>query len=158
MTELRGAQSKAGSGFTLIELLVVICVIAILLGIMMPVYWGHTERARERKAIVTAKHLELAFNEYNRQNQRWPGGGGADKDVKDAILTDLIGNGEIKTCYFEIGTNDVDHFFDPWGNYFKVTFDDDYNNEVAAPDAATIHKSVIVWCTDASGEILGSWK
>ncbi len=137
-----GVAGLGWSGFTILELLIVVCIIAILIGFALPSYLSTREIAKQRKAVVTAKHLEMAFNEYYNQNQSWPG---VDGEVKGAMLSALIGaTGGV--AYFEIGTNDVNSFRDPWGqDYYEVAFDDNFDNTVKGPDGKTIRKSVIVW-------------
>ena len=65
-------KAAPGAAFTILELLIVVCIIAILIGFALPAYLSTKEKALRRKAVVTAKHLELAFNEYYNQNQIWP--------------------------------------------------------------------------------------
>ncbi|NLB60217.1 MAG: type II secretion system protein [Lentisphaerae bacterium] len=152
------------AGFTLIELLVVISIIAILLGFALPSFLPVKDTARQRKAVITAKHLELAFNEYCNQLQEWPESGAAEKTVRGSLLNKLVNttvDGE-NFCFFEIGTNTVENFTDPWGNYFRVKFDDNFDGKVDLPDGATISKSVIVWtvATNAAGQVITnkSWE
>ncbi|MBU4247831.1 MAG: prepilin-type N-terminal cleavage/methylation domain-containing protein [Verrucomicrobia bacterium] len=151
------------AAFTIIELLIVISIIAILIGFALPSFLGTKDTARRRQAVVTAKHLELAFSEYCNQNQFWPNGG-VGGDVKGDILKALTGyNGVV---YFEIGTNTADTFKDPWGGYYKVSFDANFDNKVTpaegAPPGITVSKSVIVWsvATSASGLVVTnkSWE
>lgn len=130
-------------GFTILELLIVVAIISILIGFAFPSYLSIREVAKRKKAVVTCKHLELAFNEYYNQNQSWPNGG-AGGEVKGTILGALTGYQGV--AYFEIGTNDVNSFKDPWGqDYYRVAFDHDFDNTVTGPGGEAIQKSVIVW-------------
>ena len=56
-------RSKAG-GFTLIELLVVIAIIAIIAGLMFPVFSQAREKARAAVCLSNCKQLGLAENIY----------------------------------------------------------------------------------------------
>ncbi len=143
MNRLPGVSGGAG-GFTVIELLVVICIIAILVGFALPAYQNVRERANQRKAVVTAKHIELACSEFFNQKQRWPGGG-AGGEVRGDLLVELLG-GPGQTAFLDIGTNTKDTFKDPWGqDFYEVRFDVDFDNVVTGPGGEEIHKSVIVW-------------
>lgn len=147
------------AAFTIIELLIVISIIAILIGFALPSYLGTKDTARRRQAIITAKHLELAFNEYYNQNQSWPPKDSGDL-VKGSVLSALTSyNGVV---YFDIGTNTKDTFKDPWGGYYQVVFDIDFDNKVTTPDGASIAKSVIVWsvASNAAGQVITnkSWE
>jgi prepilin-type N-terminal cleavage/methylation domain-containing protein/prepilin-type processing-associated H-X9-DG protein len=56
--------SRKTRGFTLIELLVVVSIIAILAGILLPVFAQAREKARGASCVSNAKQLALAHNIY----------------------------------------------------------------------------------------------
>ena len=136
------------AAFTILELLIVICLIAILVGFALPSYLAVKEKALRRKAVITAKHLEVAFNEYYNLNQGWPSKGSGPYAVKGDVLGALA-TGCNGIVYFEIGTNTVETFKDPWcENYYQVAFDENFDNQVTPAEGApglTLRKSVIVW-------------
>lgn len=154
-----GPRVRAGRGaFTLIELLVVLSILAILMGIIVPTYFRARENPRITKAQAIVKHLELAYSEYYNYYNAWPAGGGG--DVANTLSV-LIGANPDSIPFFEIGSNTVATFKDPWGNAYNVAFDDDFNYEVVCPaNTNTYRKTVIVWTayTNAGeASLVGSW-
>jgi type II secretory pathway pseudopilin PulG len=124
-------------------LLVVICIMAILIGVPIPLFMRAVETSKQRRAMATAKGLELAYNEYYRQNSIWPSNGGGAEEVRGALLNAIA-------PIYELGTNTAETFKDPWGaHYYLVAFDQNFDNEITpaegAPGGLTIKKSVIVW-------------
>ena len=101
--------------------------------------------------MVTCKHLELAFNEYYNINRKWPAADSGPREVKGTLLGKLVGQGVDQVTFFEIGTNTVDNFKDPWGeNYYMVAFDANFDNQVDHAEhqlngVGTVQKSVLVW-------------
>jgi prepilin-type N-terminal cleavage/methylation domain-containing protein len=139
----RGRRIGYRPAFTILELLVVICIIAILLALTIPSFLRVGETGKRHKAVETAKGLELAFNAYYHQNSGWPSNGGGAEEVRGALLNAIA-------PIYELGTNTVETFKDPWGvHYYLVAFDQNFDNEITpaegAPGGLTIRKSVIVW-------------
>jgi len=62
------APRRRPSGFTLIELLVVIAIIAILAGMLFPVFAQSREAARKTGCLSNAKQLITAVNMYAQDN------------------------------------------------------------------------------------------
>lgn len=52
--------SKKNRGFTLIELMVVITIILVMLGFLIPKLYGYQLKAKQTKAINTAKQIQTA--------------------------------------------------------------------------------------------------
>ena len=59
-------------GFTLIELLVVMAIIATLLSIAVPRYFGHVEKAREATLRETLAVVREAIDKYHGDTGRYP--------------------------------------------------------------------------------------
>src|SRR5438477_6801050 len=55
-----GTPRRTGPGFTLIELLVVIAIIAILAGILFPVFAQAREKARQATCLSNSRNLGVA--------------------------------------------------------------------------------------------------
>lgn len=53
-------KNKTSKGFTLIELIVVIAIILVLSGFLIPKFAGYQAKAKETKAINTAKQIQTA--------------------------------------------------------------------------------------------------
>ena len=60
-------------GFTLIELLVVIAIIAILAGMLFPVFAGAREKARQTSCINNQRQLAIAITFISRIIKNFPG-------------------------------------------------------------------------------------
>ncbi len=72
-----GRNPNRTSGFTIIELLVVIAVIAILSGILLPIFLSAKESVRNSQCQANLKQLYVAFELYaDNWNGVWPGPGG----------------------------------------------------------------------------------
>jgi len=63
-----------GMGFTLVELLVVIAVIAVLMGILVPISYTAREQTRAVKCGSNLKQLSLALTTYASDNETFPYG------------------------------------------------------------------------------------
>jgi len=59
-------------GFTLIELMVVMAIVATLLSIVTPRYFGHLERARETALKETLAVTRDAIDKFHADNDRYP--------------------------------------------------------------------------------------
>ena len=61
---------KKNKGFTLVELMVVITIILVMLGILIPKLYGYQLKAKQTKAINTAKQIQTAaMASYSENNQ-----------------------------------------------------------------------------------------
>jgi len=61
---------KKNKGFTLVELMVVITIILVMLGFLIPKLYGYQLKAKQTKAINTAKQIQTAaMASYSENNQ-----------------------------------------------------------------------------------------
>jgi len=149
MVRVKNMKNKA---FTLVELLVVIAIIGILAAMVTPMFFSVKERAKEAKARVEVKALEVAFKSYLDTYKVWPNSGGgnlfSDGPIDDVILKALRGDRSPRAnaqgiAFYEFhSSNDAN---DVWGNPYQVMFDNNYDNKIDnKPD---VYRSIIVWST-----------
>lgn len=65
-------QRGCRSGFTLIELLVVLAIVATLLSIAAPRYFGHVENAREKVLLQSLGVMRDAIDKYRADTGHFP--------------------------------------------------------------------------------------
>lgn len=65
-------RARCTAGFTLIELLVVIAIIAILVGILFPVFSRAREKARQAKCSAQLHEIQVALKSYYEDYQAYP--------------------------------------------------------------------------------------
>lgn len=141
--------------FTLIELLVVIGIIAILLGIVVPMYSSVREKAKYTKAKVAVKNLETAFKAYLDHYRVWPKafGQGAAQEIDENVVKILRGENDDKIAFYEFeSTNSANGALDPWSNPYEPASTwkayrvqvDKYDNKIDV-DGQLLYRTVIVW-------------
>ena len=92
-------SAKKNNGFTLIELMVVITIILIMLGFLIPKLYGYQQKAKQTKAINTAKQIQTAaMASYSDCNQEFD-----TTDVKNTI-GELTGVDNTSTIVAAAGT------------------------------------------------------
>lgn len=67
-----GPTSQSGRGFTLIELLVVLSVIAVLLTIAAPRYFGSIDKSKEQALRENLRVVRLTLDKFHADQGRWP--------------------------------------------------------------------------------------
>ena len=153
---------RSRKGFTLIELLVVIAIIAILLGLVFPVFQGVQDRAKKVQAKNDLTQIVIAVNAFYTEYGRYPTtmttgdatyGLGTGATKSDALFNELrnaggplntrqivfISPAEDKTIANPKGKIGSDgQFYDPWGFAYSIRIDADYDNQVTNPYTADI--------------------
>jgi type IV pilus assembly protein PilA len=89
-------MKKPNSGFTLIELLIVIAIVGILAAVALPIYRGHTIRARMVEVENAMATVKSAVSSYHQDtNGTWP-----DCPDINSIRTSLgVGLGSIERVF-----------------------------------------------------------
>lgn len=123
-------------GFTLIEMIIVIAIIAILLGIAIPVYTSHVLHAKEAVLKEDLYTLRNAIDQYTQDKQRAP-----------QALEDLVGAGYLRV----VPTDPFTHTAD-W-----VTVTEDVMNSIdqTQPGLTDVHSNAPGISSD--GTSYGSW-
>jgi len=61
------------TGFTLVELLIVIAIITVLIAIILPVFFGAREKARQTACMANLYHIAMAVRMYRMDMGQYPG-------------------------------------------------------------------------------------
>ncbi len=161
----RAHANPLRAGFTLLELLVTVSILAILMGLIVPVFSHMKQNARIAADKVTAKNLETAFRAYLDHYSTWPSSIGAnEKNIEGDLYEMLRGD---KGPYNQDGINfyefsntntgdkAVDSFWDPNEpdneRVFRAQFDHDYDNTISHA-GGDIQRPVIVWGVGPDGK------
>jgi prepilin-type N-terminal cleavage/methylation domain-containing protein len=148
------------TAFTLIELLVVIAIIAVLLGLVFPVFQGVLERAKKVQAKNDLTQIVTAVNAFYTEYGRYPN---PTADSTDTAATYGAGSSSSKTVLDELRAKNTSRtalnsrqivfispgedaianpkgkigsdgqFHDPWTSAYAIRIDADYDNQVANP-------------------------
>jgi prepilin-type N-terminal cleavage/methylation domain-containing protein len=162
------------AAFTLIELLVVIAIIAVLLGLVFPVFQGVLERAKKVQAKNDLTQVVTAVNAFYTEYGRYPTSATTDPTAtygpgytkNDAILNELRAKSVVlntRQIVFISPPEDTSQlnpkgkvgsdgqFYDPWGSAYSIGIDADYDNQIVNPygsngaGADPIRQGVIAW-------------
>ncbi len=142
------------NGFTLIELLVVIAIIAVLLGLVFPVFQGVLDRAKKVQAKNDLTQIVTAVNAFYTEYGRYPLAStvttdniyGPDGISSSAVFDELRNAGSVTINTRQIifisppedpgqpspkGKIGSDRqFHDPWGTAYNIEIDGDYTNAI----------------------------
>jgi prepilin-type N-terminal cleavage/methylation domain-containing protein len=168
----RTSNVECRRAFTLIELLVVIGIIAILLGLVFPVFQGVLERAKKVQAKNDLTQIVTAVNAFYTEYGRYPTTstsdvilGAAGSAKSDALFGELRGGGTINTRQIQFISPPEDksqlnpkgkigsdgQFYDPWGATYNIAIDANYNNIVNGPAYSDLQTNYTT-ATDGSGD------
>ena len=148
-------RNASRSGFTLIELLVVIAIIAVLLGLVFPVFQGVQDRAKKVQAKNDLTQIVTAVNAFYTEYGKYP------LATSDAYITATTSPSNADLFYTlraqPLGLNGSNvanprqivyisprifdtiparsaigsdgHFYDPWGTPYRVAIDGNYDKD-----------------------------
>jgi prepilin-type N-terminal cleavage/methylation domain-containing protein len=152
------------NGFTLVELLVVIAIIAVLAGAGFAAGNAAIQKAKKTTAMATAIAIESAINNFYTEYGSMPTDATADATVKTSDVTllnvllglekesaSMLNSRKIKflsvkegkakkngIIYAGTGTT-VEALYDPWGGYYSVALDADYDEKLKATVSGTAY-------------------
>jgi len=150
---------KRLSGFTLIEMLVVIMIIAVVIGLALPVYQGAQNQARRAQARNDLVQIVAAVNAYYAEYGRYPLTPATPADTtygatptNELLLNELrsvaalqnpraivflappeVKDGNRPRGGIGSGPATAGQYFDPWGKPYLIRIDTDYDNQVSNP-------------------------
>ena len=78
-----GVRTRAGRGFSLVELLVVLGIVALLIGVLLPVLGGARDRARTSRCLGHMRHLAMSVTAYTNDHGRRLPQPAEDGDIRD---------------------------------------------------------------------------
>ena len=149
------------AAFTLIELLVVIVIIAVLMGLALPVFQGVQNQAKKTQARNDLMQIVIAVNAYYTEYGRYPRTPATPSDTtygatttNEQLFNELrsvtaIQNPRGIVFLSPPDAKDVNNpragisfapasagqYFDPWGKPYLIRIDTDYDNQVNNPYA-----------------------
>lgn len=159
MTSFTRFTARASKGFTLMELMVVMAIIAVLIGILVPVSSSAMREMRKVQAQKTCSDLRSAIMMFQTEYKRFPAVNGVHPGTDSVIETDA-NTGLISVLVAmpnnalveQVNRRGIAYFSDkaarsedkpgvyrkdnnaqlkdPWGNFYRVIMDTDYNNQI----------------------------
>lgn len=172
--------SKSNLAFTLIELLVVIAIIAILAGLLMVALPAAVTAGKKAKAQVAVSGLATAAKAYYTEYGFYPsmpatmlagsfaGYGAGNAYTNMYVTTNLFSNisNTRNIPFYDFPTKDIDAagtfgaapniaYLDPWKKPYRISFDVNYNNQIASPyppSTLMISAGVIVYSCGPDGK------
>jgi prepilin-type N-terminal cleavage/methylation domain-containing protein len=148
------------AAFTLIELLVVIAIIAVLLGLVFPVFQGVLERAKKVQAKNDLTQIVTAVNAFYTEYGKYPLTPATPADTtygtsttNEKLFNELRNSGATdnprgivfmsppeakdstnpKNGIAIAGSTSAGQYFDPWAKPYFVRIDSDYDNQLDNP-------------------------
>ena len=163
---------KTKKHFTIIELLVVIAIISILAALILGGISSARESARQTQAKTDIQMLAGAIEAYQSTYKSFPFPTGTTVDETTEYKTDGTGTNKLimeglqgdnvrKQIFHKSSKAEIK---DPWGNYYKIYFDANYDNNIADlgdGDSNSASEStsgkVFIWTKAKDNEYIRSW-
>jgi prepilin-type N-terminal cleavage/methylation domain-containing protein len=186
MKLLNPSPSRPKAAFTLIELLVVIGIIGILAAIMFPAANGAMRRAAAAHAENTCYQLKNSISAYFTEYRKYPVAPGSNESTifrSDNVLMDVLlgadnqarqgGLNPRRIVFYTdksarpmgdgryakgvvLQSDGGGDLWDPFGEYYYVVMDLDYNNRVEKPSwdntsaSSVLPEAILVWSSGPS--------
>jgi type II secretory pathway pseudopilin PulG len=132
--------------FTLIELLVVIVILMILAGILLPVLLKIKVQRDRIKTKEQAYQLYTAWTAYLTDYRAFPSGTYTNMDTNSMNVLNGRLHNSLGNVYMEFTTNEWNNGYrDPWGSFFMLALDTNYDYRVTAGLHGVIPKVVAIW-------------
>ena len=189
----KSSSNYSRKGFTLLELLIVIAIIGILSGMMYSAATGALANAERQHAATTAANLKTAIAAYFTEYRKYPVQANAEEAtalLTDRALMDVLLGGDSAKVKGGLNPRGIAFFtdkaakpsgnggfrkgvklesdgggelWDPYGNYYFVRLDLDYNNRTERPawdtsggDAQVLPESILIWSAGKDGNEMTS--
>lgn len=176
----KSPSKSSHAAFTLLELLVVITIIGILAAFLFPAANSVMEKAQRSHAETTAQNLKNSISAYFTEYRKYPVESSEKTESamrSDSTLMDILlgsdsekergglnprgiafftdkqakpmGSGKFRKG-ITLEADGGGELWDPWGEYYYVQMDVDYNNRTEKPtwdqsDAQVLPDSILVW-------------
>lgn len=176
----KSSSNSLRKAFTLLELLVVIAIIGLLAGLMFPATTGALRKAERAHAENTAYQLKNAISAYFTEYRKYPVDPQMEETEPirtDRVLMDVLlgsdgaaergGLNPRRIAFFsdkaakpmgdgkyrkgvKLESDGGGELWDPYGDYYFVRLDLDYNNRTKKPDwdvsdSEFIPESILIW-------------
>ncbi len=182
---MKSPISRRSGGFTLIELLVVIAIIAVLAGAGFAAGMAAMNKAKRVTCQAASTALESGINNFYQEYGRLPDVGETCNTASGQgveLVTILLGKeassnsmqnskqlnflagmkeGKAKKggLIYTGGSSTIEGLYDPWGNGYEITLDQDYDEEIIDPTSSgtTLRgRRVLVWTKGADQKVGGT--
>jgi prepilin-type N-terminal cleavage/methylation domain-containing protein len=153
------SRRRATAAFALIEMLVVVVIIAVLMGLAFPVFYGAQNQARKAQARNDLMQIVTAVNAYYAEYGRYPLTPATPVDTtygasptNELLFNELrsvaaaqnprgivflsppdVKDGNKPRAGISSAPGTAGQYFDPWGKPYMIRIDTDYDNQVTNP-------------------------
>ena len=146
---------RKNKGFTLVELLVVIVIISILLAMLLPAVAAALCNAKAGKASTLVRQIETAAEQYEKEQNIYPPGSGADSVQAYGVL---IAPGPRGLPYVQPNPLGETYFVNPIDGMEQLKF---RNNMTGGGNNVN---RIDIWCSNCDeiqvggGSLINNWK
>lgn len=173
-------NKKRQKGFTLVEMLVVIAIIALLAAIVIPALSGAMKASKKARAMRQVQDIHGAIERYWSEYNRMPvpreqKHGGNDirykednnkvinilmaKDIATWSADDIAVTNPKRLAFLDLDARSLaeysanaDGLKDPWGNYYELMMDMNFDNVINDATYGDIRARIAVFSMGADGQ------